>query len=179
MPVDLARLYDDHAQSLFGLALNVTRREADARDVLQDVFRRLATRPELLDGVDNPRAFLLRLAHNQAIDLLRRQNTREKFATNSAEPTSSGHPFAASQRADEEGFRRALAKALAGLPPEQRAVVHLKLWEEATFEEIADVLEISPNTVASRYRYALDKLRGVLRPLYNEVKDSWMTSNNS
>jgi DNA-directed RNA polymerase specialized sigma24 family protein len=42
MPVELAQLYDDHAQSMFALALNVTRREADARDVMQEVFRRLA-----------------------------------------------------------------------------------------------------------------------------------------
>ncbi len=179
MPADLTRLYDDYAQSLFAFALQVTRREADARDILQEVFRRLAVRPHLLDGVDNPRAFLLRLAHNQAIDQLRRQNTREKFAAVTQDPASSGHPFAASQQADEEGFRQALGAALATLPPEQRAVVHLKLWEEATFEEIAHVLEISPNTAASRYRYAIDKLRGALRPLYNEVKDSWMTSNNS
>ncbi len=179
MPVDLARLYDDHARALFGLALNVTRRDADARDVLQEVFRRLAARPELLAGVDNLRAFLLRLAHNQAIDLLRRRNTREKSAETAIEEQSAGHPFAASARADEEGFRRALAAALVELPPEQRAVVHLKLWEEATFEEIAGILDISPNTAASRYRYAIDKLRGRLRPLYNEIKDSWTTSNNS
>jgi len=63
-----------------------------------------------------------------------------------------------------------LAAALAELPPEQRAVAHLKLWEGLTFEEIAAILELSPNTAASRYRYALDKLRGRLRPLYEEIK---------
>ena len=56
------------------------------------------------------------------------------------------------------------------LPPEQRAVAHLKLWEGATFEEIAESLEISVNTAASRYRYALDKLRTRLRPIYEELQ---------
>ena len=56
------------------------------------------------------------------------------------------------------------------LPPEQREVVHLKLWEGLTFEEIAAALEIPPNTAASRYRYGLDKLRELLRPLYEEIK---------
>jgi RNA polymerase sigma-70 factor (ECF subfamily) len=172
MPADLARLYDDHAQALFALALNVTRRDADARDVLQEVFRRLATRPGLLDGVENARAYLLRLAHNQAIDVLRRRNLRENSSAEAPSEPGTGHPFAASARADEEGFRRAVSAALAELPPEQRAVVHLKLWEEATFEEIAAILDLSPNTAASRYRYALDKLRTQLRPLYNEIKDS-------
>jgi RNA polymerase sigma-70 factor (ECF subfamily) len=179
MPVDLARLYDDHAPALFGYTLNLTRREADARDVLQEVFRRLSARPQLLDGVRNERAFLLRLAHNQAIDLMRRRTTREKTGETAAGESSEGHPFAASTRADEEGFRQALSKALADLPPEQRAVAHLKLWEQLTFEEIAELLEISPNTAASRYRYAIDKLRAQLRPLYNEIKSPWTTSNNS
>jgi RNA polymerase sigma-70 factor, ECF subfamily len=60
--------------------------------------------------------------------------------------------------------------ALGELPAEQRAVVHLKHWEGLTFEGIAAALEIPPNTAASRYRYGLDKLRGRLRPLYEEMK---------
>jgi len=56
------------------------------------------------------------------------------------------------------------------LPPEQRAVTHLKLWEKLTFEQIAETLDIPANTAASRYRYALDKLRERLRPLYDEIR---------
>jgi RNA polymerase sigma-70 factor (ECF subfamily) len=48
--------------------------------------------------------------------------------------------------------------------------VHLKLWEGRTFEVIADLLGIPPNTAASRYRYGLDKLRSRLRPLYEELR---------
>jgi len=54
------------------------------------------------------------------------------------------------------------------LPLEQRGVVYLKIWERLTFKEIASVLHIPTNTAASRYRYALDKLRSVLRPLHGE-----------
>ena len=78
--------------------------------------------------------------------------------------------FEASDDTDEEVFRRALSDALAELPEEQRAAVHLRLWEGMKFEEIAELLGISLNTVASRYRYAIDKLRQRLRPLYNEIK---------
>ena len=66
--------------------------------------------------------------------------------------------------------RPVLEAALRELPPEQRAVAHLKLWEGLTFEQIADLLGIPLNTAASRYRYALDKLRQRLRPLYDEIK---------
>ena len=67
-PPDLARLYDEHASALFAFVLNVTRHEADTRDVLQEVFRKLAARPELLREVRDERGFLLRLAHHAAID---------------------------------------------------------------------------------------------------------------
>jgi RNA polymerase sigma-70 factor, ECF subfamily len=53
---------------------------------------------------------------------------------------------------------------------EQREVVHLKLLEGLTFDEIARLLAIPPNTAASRYRYAIDKLRAGLRLFYDEIK---------
>jgi RNA polymerase sigma-70 factor (ECF subfamily) len=167
-PLDLQRVYDDHAQALFAFLLNFTRHEADAHDVLQEVFLRLARRPGLLDGVAEPRAFLIRLAHNRAIDLMRRRTTRHKNYERLA--GESDTLFAPSDDPDEAAFRKALTEALAGLPAEQRAVVHLKLWEGMTFDAIAGVLEISSNTAASRYRYGIDKLRERLRPLYEEIK---------
>jgi RNA polymerase sigma-70 factor (ECF subfamily) len=78
--------------------------------------------------------------------------------------------FALAADPDETGFRDALACALGELLAEQRAVAHLKLWEGMTFAEIAAVLDIPPNTAASRYRYAMDKLQALLRPLYEELR---------
>jgi len=165
---DLQRLYDEHAQALFAFLLNLTRDEQDTRDLLQGIFVRLAERPELLADVRDERAFLIRLAHNAAIDLMRRSGTREKYRdAYGREPIS---VFASAANPDEQSFRETLGSALGELPPEQRAVVHLKLWEGLTFEEIAESLGMSLNTAASRYRYGLDKLRERLRPLYEEIK---------
>jgi RNA polymerase sigma-70 factor (ECF subfamily) len=166
-PVDIERLYDEHAQVLFAFLLNLTRHEADTRDLLQELFIKLAKRPELLDGVRDERAFLLRLAHNLAIDLIRRRGTREKNHEQLAGETLA--VFAPTAAPDEGAFREALAAALGELPADQRAAVHLKLWEGLTFEQIADLLGIPLNTAASRYRYGLDKLRARLRPLYDEI----------
>src|SRR3989442_3520654 len=77
-PFDLERLYDDHAQALFAFLLNFTRNDADTHDLLQELFVKLAQSPRLLEGVREPRAFLLRLAHNLSIDLIRRRGTRQK-----------------------------------------------------------------------------------------------------
>jgi len=170
MPADteLERLYDGHAQALFAFLLNFTRNEADTRDVLQELFLKLVRQPALLAGVRDERAFLIRLAHNAAIDLMRRRGARQRNYDHLAAEALQLFELAASP--DEQAFRDALAAALGELPPDQRAVAHLKLWEGLTFEEIAARLGIPPNTAASRYRYGIDKLRERLRPIYEELK---------
>ena len=168
--IALERLYDEHAQALFAFLLNFTRDEDDTRDVLQEVFVKLARQPQLLRGVRDERAFLIRLAHNAAIDLMRRRGTRARHHEQFGEEIETVSPFAPAGDPDEQTFRTELAGALGELPPDQRAVVHLKLWEGLTFEQIATALDIPLNTAASRYRYGLDKLRERLRPLYEEIR---------
>ena len=63
---------------------------------------------------------------------------------------------------ETEAERQAM-NALAALPREQREVIVLKIWNGMTFEAIARLFEVSPNTVAGRYRYGLRKLRAFLR----------------
>lgn len=165
---DLESLYEEHAQALYAFLLNFTRDENETRDILQDVFVRLAGNPGLLAEARNQRAFLLKLARNAALDLMRRQGTRRKYHEEfGAEQI---WLFDETPNPDETEFRAALSVALGRLPPEQREVVHLKLWEGLTFEQIARTLDLPANTAASRYRYALDKLRARLRPLYEELR---------
>lgn len=166
--MNLEGLYDEHAQALFAFVLNLLRHEADTRDVLQELFIKLARNPRLLEGVKDPRGFLLRLAHNLAIDLVRRRAARDRRSDQVAAEEAA--LFAVADNSDEKVFASSLAEALGELPADQRAVVHLKLWERLTFEQIAATLDISPNTAASRYRYAIDKLRERLRPIYDEIK---------
>ena len=60
---------------------------------------------------------------------------------------------------EKDERKKALLHAIERLPPEQKEVITLKIWSELTFDEIARTLDLSLNTVASRYRYALDKLK--------------------
>ena len=110
MPPDLHQLYDAHAPALFAFLINFTRREADARDVLQELFLKLAARPERLAGIREARAYLLRLAHHLAIDAYRRRATHEAAVERAAiEPVAL---FVESADPDEAAFRAALAGAL-------------------------------------------------------------------
>jgi RNA polymerase sigma-70 factor (ECF subfamily) len=165
---ELERIYDEHADGLYGFLLNLTRNESDTRDLLQEIFVRIAREPMMLRRARDERAFLLALAHHAAVDWMRRRGTRDKYHEQFGAEGST--VFEPATHPDEQAFRDAVARALGELPPEQRAVIHLKLWEDMTFEQIAAALSIPPNTAASRYRYGLDKLRERLRPLYEEIK---------
>jgi RNA polymerase sigma-70 factor, ECF subfamily len=164
---EFAQLYSAYSGSVFGFALNLTRDNEAAREILQEVFLRVVRRPELGMPFEEAKSWLFRLTHNLVIDLHRRAGTRARTLERlSKEPAS---PFVPHVDPDEQALRDAVAAAMAALPEEQRAVVHLKLWEDLSFSEIGRVLDLSPNTAASRYRYALDKLQSQLRSLYEEI----------
>jgi RNA polymerase sigma-70 factor (ECF subfamily) len=167
-PDPLETLYQDHAHALFRFLIRLIGDEAEVKDVLQEVFIRLAKSPGILKNVDSPRSYLFRMAHRLAIDRIRREQTRHHYnelALQECESQFSPPPV----DHDEAWQRKLLGNSLLALPPEQKAVVLLKIWEGLTFVEIAEALDISADTAASRYRYALNKLRAALRPLHRDL----------
>lgn len=167
---EVARIYDTYAQGIYRFLLSLVREEADARDLLQDVFVRIARSEGFLTGVTSEKAFLFRVARNIAIDHSRRIATRHRTRNAYTHISmASSALFAPVADPDATQFRESLAAALAELPEEQRSIVYLKLWEGETFKDIADVCGVSPNTAASRYRYGIEKIRELLRPIYDEI----------
>lgn len=102
-------------------------------------------------------SLVYRAIRRLAIDWARSLDSRKRRE----EINSLDTPFAFSfDRGLERGERRdALLQAIDRLPAEQKEVLTLKIWSELTFDEIARTLDLSLNTVASRYRYALHKLK--------------------
>ena len=169
------KLYDEHAEGLFRFALSLVRNPEDARDLLQDVFVRLARNEGVMDGVADPRAFLFRMARNGAIDRSRRIGVRRRGGERLAGEIQL---FAPSADPDVAAFREGVANALSTLPEDQRTVVYLKLWEGLTFQQVAEVCAVSANTAASRYRYGIEKLREHLRPILRgdqRMSSEWET----
>ena len=152
-----------HGPRLLLCARQWTRSLADAEDVLQEAFVRFWRHQRDLPG--EPQALLLVSIRRAALDLARRNDrrqVREQRAEGGLEETST-----AFTRLPGEGDerRQEIEAALGRLPDEQREVLVLKIWQEFTFEQIGELLAISPNTAASRYRYALTALRAQLEPL--------------
>ena len=129
---------------------------ADAEDIVQEAFVRFWRKQHSLEN----RALLYATVRSTALDRLRRDQRRARREASVARE----HPeFFESFALEDEG-QELLALAVEQLPNEQREVVTLKIWNELTFAEIAQVLEISQNTAASRYRYALEALKKNLQP---------------
>lgn len=145
-------LYREKAPELilYGRALGLSHGEAE--DVVQDTFIALMRRPE---PPLKPVHYCLRSFRNRALNYRRslwRRLTRELESRRWFEPFPGEHPG-----------EQAAMQALTRLPQEQREVIVLKIWHEYTFEEIAELLAISPNTAAGRYRYGLQKLKAILK----------------
>ncbi len=163
---ELERAYDAYAPGLFHYLVAFTKAEEDARDLLQELFIKLAR--GLPANAQSEKACIYRLAHNLAIDWLRRRKVRwdsEERLLNELNEERQG-----STDPDANLMARSFAEAMLTLSPEQRTVAQLKLWDGLTFEEIAEGQGIPLNTAASRFRYALEKLRTLLRPLYKELQ---------
>lgn len=164
--IALSRLFDLTAPRLLRYASTVTRHRQDAEDALQSAMVRLALAPLRLAEAWHPWAYLLRMVRNEALQIGRRRKGWSLFSGEE----STGEASLSDTSADEAIVERSelqesVRQALTRLPPDQSEVLVLKMWEQMTFEEIADVLDQSPNTVASRYRYAIRKLAVELRPL--------------
>ncbi len=148
--------FQSHGPKLLLCARQWTRSAADAEDIVQDAFVRFWRHQRHLPG--EPMALLVTSVRRAALDRARgddRRVRREDFAFAGDRETFA--EFASGLEADER--RLALEEALGRLPPEQREVLVLKIWAELTFEQIGRELGLSPNTAASRYRYALAALR--------------------
>lgn len=146
----------------------VTGHEHDADDAAQDAFLSALDRIETYDPKRPFGPWLMRIATNAAIDLLRRRAVRRADALDEALVAASASP---ARDAEQSELRRRLSVALAALPERQRIAVTLFDLEGYPHAEIADVLGIPEGTVRSDVFHARRKLReslGVYAPVPDE-----------
>ena len=150
---DWKTCFAEAAPGLVLFARQFVRSIADAEDIVQDAFVRFWRKQHSIQN----RALLFATVRSISLDLLRRDARR---ARREADALADHDQATAPPEFDAvNDAQRALAAALDLLPTEQREVLVMKIWNELTFADIASVLEISQNTAASRYRYALTNLK--------------------
>jgi RNA polymerase sigma-70 factor (ECF subfamily) len=151
-----------HGAALVLVARQYVPSASDAEDVVQEAFVRFWRSRE---KVQQAEAFLYVCVKRVALDW---QRSRRRASRREQQVARSEHEPMFANGPDDAERRAAIEAALAELPADQAEVLVMKIWGGLTFEQIGGALDVSPNTVASRYRYALAKLREVLKkePLY-------------
>jgi RNA polymerase sigma-70 factor (ECF subfamily) len=145
-----AELYQRFGPRLYRTALGLLGRREDAEDAVQEVFAALVRSRRRLAEVRDLAAYLFAS--------LRRQSQR-RLARRKQQPQGLPPDCAGREPPADDPRGEALDRALRSLPAEQLEVIAMKIEGELTFAEIGRVLSISPHTAASRYRYALERLR--------------------
>jgi RNA polymerase sigma-70 factor (ECF subfamily) len=133
--------------------------EGSGEDVVQEAFIRLWMRRAELRFEGSFRAFLYTMARNAAIDERRRSGRRARLASRADPPAASPSPLAHAEAAE---LRAVAEAAVTALPPRRREVFRLARTEGLSYREIADVMGLSPQTVANQMSRALTELHHAL-----------------
>lgn len=160
---EIEQLYRQHGPALLLFAKAITGERSRAQDAIHQVFLKVLEDESLRQATD-VKAYLFACVRNAALNDVRVRGRNVELVNEEIawfEPPLRDY-------AEEASLRHALAE----LPDDQRQVTVLHIWGELTFAQIADLLDISANTAASRYRYALARLRESMCAKENPCADS-------
>jgi len=170
------QLFERHRDAAYQVAFRLTGRMEDALDVVQDSF---ITAFEKLGGFARASGFktwLLRIATNRALDLLRSRRLRLGVSLEAVEGEGGLPRMVALPREEravssleQQELGERIRQAVELLPPEQRAVFSLYAAGDMTYGQIADVLEVPIGTVMSRLFHARRRLHELLPDLVPRV----------
>ncbi len=163
------RLVDLHKRSVYGLCVRLLRDAEDARDAAQEAFARAYAALQTYDPAQPFAPWVLRIARNHCLDVLRRRlpdAQRVEIDAYPGEEPPRELADASAARADEAVERRELAgaleRAVAALPPNYREVVQLFHVEHLSYKEIASTLDVPIGTVMTWLHRARARLKDAL-----------------
>jgi RNA polymerase sigma factor (sigma-70 family) len=172
---NIAQVIKDYSKRLMGFIRKRVNNEADAEDILQDVFYQFIGNTQPIEQVT---AWLFTVARNKITDRQRKHkpdSLEDVFAAPDGEDTLNWTEFLFNSSDDPEKeylrtlFWEELRIALEELPPEQKEVFILNELEDVPFKDIAEQTGVPVNTLLSRKRYAVLHLRERLQTLKNDL----------
>jgi RNA polymerase sigma-70 factor (ECF subfamily) len=149
----LEQLYREAAPALLAYFRHQPALAGAAEDLLQDTFVRALKHRDRLEAAVSRRAYLFGMARHVGLDALRK-----------AAPVGTPAELQIAPVAGEDGRLESMRAAIAELPPPHREALLLRLQQELSYEEIAEVLDIPVGTVRSRLHHAVLRLRQALNP---------------
>ncbi|MDA7617676.1 sigma-70 family RNA polymerase sigma factor [Verrucomicrobia bacterium] len=154
-------LFRNYEEGLYGYLWQMLKHQQDCEDALQDTFRKALEALPTYREESHFKSWLFRIGHNTGIEIIRRRKRivemPEALEAHLDAPSSGPREFLIQREREEE-----LQDAIAALPQSERAVVLLRLQEELSFKEIAQVLDAPIGTVLARMHKAKKRLRAQL-----------------
>ena len=154
----LERVYRNYGDELYRYALLILADHQAAEHALHQAFCKTLKLGRRAPRIDNLNSYLRTAVRHACYDRIKRKKQDDQIRNPSARPLL--QPVNEAPLDDEE--RKILEQAICRLPPDQREVLYMKIYEGKTFKEIGRLIDISAHTAASRYRYALEKLKTTL-----------------
>jgi RNA polymerase sigma-70 factor (ECF subfamily) len=148
-----------HQQGVWKMVRRYLRSEADAADVTQLVFVRAFRAFATFRGAASIRSWLYRIAINCSLSWIR-DHKREQPTEIAEDALTEMHAGPDRISDDQEGVR--LRRAIAQLPPKQKLVLELRVFDDLSFKEVAELADCSENTAKVNFHYAVKRLRDIL-----------------
>ncbi|MBK7535485.1 MAG: sigma-70 family RNA polymerase sigma factor [Myxococcales bacterium] len=154
-----------HQRGVWRVVQRTLRNEADTADVVQQAFVRALRALPGFRGAATLRSWLYRIAINCALSWLR--DHKREVPTEPSElkgvdgEVPSAEPVGA-QRLESRDRSESLRAAVARLPPKQKLVLELRVFDDLSFREVAELAECSENTAKVNFHYALKRLRELM-----------------
>lgn len=137
----VSALFDEYADMVYRIALNIVKNREEAQDIVMDAFTALI-RQESFDSSEHAKAWLIRTAQNKSLNVMRSGRIRRNIPLDELLESTLSAPVTDSEQD--------LLDLVMRLPDKLKTTVYLFYYEDMTAAQIAEVLEISENTVYKR-----------------------------
>ena len=148
-----------HQKGVWRIVRRYVKRDADAADVTQQVFVRAFKALGGFRGAATVRSWLYRIAINCALSWLR-DHRREEPTELADDVLVDDNPAPAKLMGDQDSVR--LRAAIQQLPPKQKMVLELRIFDDLSFKEVAELADCTENTAKVNFHYAVKRLRDIL-----------------
>jgi RNA polymerase sigma-70 factor, ECF subfamily len=162
------KLVKRYESKIYNHGLRLTGNSSDAMDLMQEVFLGVYRNLHRFRGDAKFSSWIFRIAHNKAVDMNRRKRlmtSSPKFSTEDEGDEFEKFPgktdLEPENRLGNTEQNASVLKMLSELSSDQRSIVELKIFQSLTFDEIAELQDISANTAKTRFYSALKKLKVV------------------
>lgn len=165
------RIYKDERKGLLAFIRKRVDDVDEAEDILQDVFVRLYNSMDLIDSLEKVVSWLFTVTRNRITDSYRKKRPETRDLNDTAFGELTVDDSDSEMNSDSDLIWESLTEAIEQLPEEQKEAYLLHEFEGLSIKEIAEVQGVTQNTVLSRKRYAVLRLRELLKEIYQEIKE--------